>query len=222
VITATQMLESMIENPRPTRAEASDVANAIYDGTDAVMLSAETAAGKYPIEAVKMMAKIVVETEGQMRETATDPPVGAHNSHVRLSIAETICESMAHATEDLDISAIAVFTETGATARQLSKYRPRPQIYALSSVEVVINRMNLLWGVAPIICEKNYTTEKMVTEAERILEEKGYAHSRQILGIVAGTRTKSGSTNFLRLHVIGDAVAEEPPQAREEAELAVH
>jgi pyruvate kinase len=221
VITATQMLESMIENPRPTRAEASDVANAIYDGTDAVMLSAETAAGKYPVEAVKMMAKIVVETEGQMRDTPVETPVVAHGGHVRLSIAETICESMAHAAEDLDISAIAVFTETGATARQLSKYRPRPQIYALSSVEVVINRMNLLWGVVPIICEKNYTTEKMVTEAERILEEKGYAHDRQILGVVAGTRTKSGSTNFLRLHVMGDAVTEEPAKDRE-AEMAVH
>ncbi len=162
VITATQMLESMIENPRPTRAEASDVANAIYDGTDAVMLSAETAAGKYPIEAVKMMAKIVVETETQMRESSIDTPVLAQHGHAHLSIAETICESMAHAAEDLDISAIAVFTETGATARQLSKYRPRPQIYALSSVDVVINRMTMLWGVVPVLCAKNYTTEQMV------------------------------------------------------------
>ncbi|AXC13722.1 Pyruvate kinase [Acidisarcina polymorpha] len=217
VITATQMLESMIENPRPTRAEASDVANAIYDGTDAVMLSAETAAGKYSVEAVKMMAKIVVETETQMR----DMPHDAHSSRARLSIAEAICESMAHAAEDLDISAIAVFTESGATARQLSKYRPRPQIYALSNIEVVINRMTLLWGVIPIICAKNYTTEQMVAEAERILEEKGYVHSRQILGIVAGTRTKSGSTNFLRLHVLGDSITETPESVRE-AELAIH
>jgi pyruvate kinase len=218
VITATQMLESMIENPRPTRAEASDVANAIYDGTDAVMLSAETAAGKYPVEAVKMMAKIVIETETQMREAPVALPQAGHE---RLSIAETICESMAHAAEDLEISAIAVFTESGTTARQLSKYRPKPQIYALSSVEVVINRMALLWGVIPIICAKNYTTEQMVAEAERILEEKGLVHPRQILGIVAGTRTRSGSTNFLRLHVLGDSIAEEPSQTRE-AELAVH
>jgi pyruvate kinase len=221
VITATQMLESMIENPRPTRAEASDVANAIYDGTDAVMLSAETAAGKYPVEAVKMMAKIVFETETQMRDSSLDTPVLAQHGHPRLSIAETICESMAHAAEDLDISAIAVFTETGATARQLSKYRPRPQIFALSSVEVVINRMTLLWGVVPVLCAKNYTTEQMVSEAERILEEKGFVHPRQILGIVAGTRTKTGSTNFLRLHVLGDGISEQAPLAQE-AELAVH
>jgi pyruvate kinase len=218
VITATQMLESMIENPRPTRAEASDVANAIYDGTDAVMLSAETAAGRYPVDAVKMMAKIVVETETQMRDTPIEVP---HGGHARLSIAEAICESMAHAAEDLDISAIAVFTETGATARQLSKYRPRPQIYALSSNQVVINRMCLLWGVIPIVCSKNDTTEQMVSEAERILEEKGFVHPRQVLGIVAGTRTRSGSTNFLRLHVLGDSLTEAPVKAAE-TELAIH
>ena len=152
VITATQMLESMIENPRPTRAEASDVANAVYDGTDAVMLSAESAAGKYPIEAVKMMAKIVIETESHK------PEISVHDgqpNHVRLSVAETICESMAHAAEDLDLAAIAVFTETGATARQLSKYHPKPPIYALSSIESVINRMNLLWGVHPVKCAES-------------------------------------------------------------------
>jgi pyruvate kinase len=206
VITATQMLESMIENPRPTRAEASDVANAIYDGTDAVMLSAETAAGKYPVEAVKMMAKIVVETEAQEPEVRSSER--GQTRHVRLSVAETICESMAHAAEDLDISAIAVFTETGTTARQLSKYRPKSPIFGLSSVELVIRRMNLLWGVFPIHCNKLHTTEQMVETAERLLERAGHVQPRQILGIVAGTRTKSGSTNFLRLHVLGDSLTE--------------
>jgi pyruvate kinase len=204
VITATQMLESMVENPRPTRAEASDVANAVYDGSDAVMLSAESAAGKYPVEAVRMMARIVSETEDQMQLT---PLAAPHtSSRVRLTIAETICESMAHATEDLDIAAIAVFTETGATARQLSKYRPKPPVFALSSSEEVINRMPLLWGVQPILCPKLTTTEQMVTIAEHLLEAAGYLHKGDILGIVAGTRTLTGSTNFLRLHVTGDQV----------------
>jgi pyruvate kinase len=206
VITATQMLESMIENPRPTRAEASDVANAIYDGTDAVMLSAETAAGKYPVEAVKMMAKIVSETESNLRETSAYET--HHTNRVRLSIAETICESAAHAAEDLDVSAIAVFTETGATARQLSKYRPKPPIYALSSIDSVIHRMGMLWGVHPIKCPKLATAEQMVDHAEAILEQGGFVRPKEILGIVAGTRTRSGSTNFLRLHVLGDRLTD--------------
>ncbi len=201
VITATQMLESMVENPRPTRAEASDVANAVYDGTDAVMLSAESAAGKYPVEAVRMMARIVCETEEQLQLTPLATP---HSSRVQLSIAETICESMAHATEDLNIAAVAVFTETGTTARQLSKYRPKPPIFALSSSEQVINRMPLLWGVQAILCPKLTTTEQMVTIAEHLLEDAGHVKKGDILGIVAGTRTLSGSTNFLRLHVTGD------------------
>jgi pyruvate kinase len=199
------MLESMIENPRPTRAEASDVANAIYDGTDAVMLSAETAAGKYPVESVKMMAKIVSETETNIRDAGTGE---SKHGRVRLSIAETICESMAHASEDLDVSAIAVFTETGATARQLSKYRPRPAIYALSSVEAVIHRMAMLWGVVPIKCPKLHTAEQMVDQAEELLEQRGFVKPKEILGIVAGTRTRTGSTNFLRLHVLGDRLSE--------------
>jgi pyruvate kinase len=218
VITATQMLESMIENPRPTRAEASDVANAIYDGTDAVMLSAESAAGKYPVEAVKMMERIVVESESQIRGTTS--PHDVRPSQVRLSVAETICESMAHAAQDLDVKAIAVFTETGTTARQLSKYRPVPPIYALSSIEPVINRMNLLWGVQPIRCTKAHTAEEMVDMAERLLEQHGYAVPQDIIGIVAGTRTKSGSTNFLRLHVLGDGLGDSSKESLQEEALA--
>ncbi len=211
VITATQMLESMIENPRPTRAEASDVANAVYDGTDAVMLSAESAAGKYPVEAVQMMSRIVLESEAQIQ---SDPTLSRPRStRVRLSISETICESMAHAAEDLDIAAIAVFTETGTTARQLSKWRPKSPIYALSSVPQVIHRMNLLWGVQPLGCAKCSTAEDMVEAAEQLVTKGGYARPQEILGIVAGTRTLSGSTNFLRLHVLGDRVPDERLQA---------
>jgi len=203
VITATQMLESMIENPRPTRAEVSDVANAVYDGTDAVMLSGESAVGKYPVEAVSMMARIVSEAERHIKEDlqAYSAP-RVRQSH--LSIAETICEATAHAADDLDLRGIALFTESGATARQLSKYHPTSPIFALSPVEITINRINLLWGTIPIRCPKVNSTEALVDVAESLLEQFGYVRPREVIAIVAGTRTKSGSTNFLRLHVLGE------------------
>ena len=122
VIIATQMLESMIENPRPTRAEASDVANAVFDGTDAVMLSGETATGKYPREAVNMMARIILEAESSMAQQSTSR---RRRGPGKSTISETICESIAHAAEDLDMGAIAVFTQSGHTAKLVSKYRPK-------------------------------------------------------------------------------------------------
>jgi pyruvate kinase len=201
VITATQMLESMIENPRPTRAEVSDVANAIYDGTDAVMLSGESAVGKYPVEAVAMMSRIVIETERHIKEAGDTE---SHERHSRLSIPETICEATAHAAADLDLRGIALFTESGTTARQLSKYHPAAPIFALSPLDVTVNRLNLLWGTTPIRCPKANTTEAMVDLAERLLEKGGYVRPKEVIAIVAGTRTKSGSTNFLRLHVMGE------------------
>jgi len=205
VITATQMLESMIENPRPTRAEASDVANAVYDGTDAVMLSAESAAGRYPREAVAMMAKIIIETENQMAMDRETNPLGVHPARgLKLSVAETICECMAHSADDLDLGAIAIFTESGLTAMLLSKYRPNARIFALSPQPDVIGKSMLLWGVHPILCERFDNTDKLVNMAEDILEKAGHVHKGQILGIVGGTTTRSGSTNFMRLHKVGD------------------
>ncbi len=205
VITATQMLESMIENPRPTRAEASDVANAVYDGTDAVMLSAESAAGRYPREAVAMMAKIIVETETQMAQEHEANPLGVHPKRgLKLSVAETICECMAHSADDLDLSAIAIFTESGSTARLLSKYRPNARIFALSPSPEVIGKAMLLWGVYPILCERFDNTDKLVHMAEDILEKAGHVRAGQVLGIVGGTTTRSGATNFMRLHMVGD------------------
>ncbi|HEY5381514.1 MAG TPA: pyruvate kinase [Acidobacteriaceae bacterium] len=201
VITATQMLESMIENPRPTRAEASDVANAIYDGTDAVMLSAESAAGKYPVESVAMMAKIVVETETQIR---LEPRLASAVHRKSLTIPETICECMAHSAQDLDLAAIAIFTETGNTARLLSKYRPEAPIYALSPFEEVVHRTNLLWGTHPIQCDRFTDTDKLVNMAEDVLEVGGFVRAKDVVGIVAGTATRTGATNFMRLHLIGD------------------
>src|SRR5262249_49103350 len=169
VIIATQMLESMIENPRPTRAEASDVANAIFDGTDAVMLSGETASGKYPCEAACMMAKIVMEAE----ENIADFMQPRRREHRVLSISETICESIAHAAEDLDMAAIAMFTETGNTARTLSKHRPRSRIYAFSHMPAVCNRMNLLWGVQPVRRDHAPHFEEMLATAQHELVRSG-------------------------------------------------
>jgi pyruvate kinase len=199
VIIATQMLESMIENPRPTRAEASDVANAVFDGSDAVMLSAETASGRYPHEAVCMMAKIVLEAESNMAEFVQPR---RRRERRGILIAEAICESIAHSAEDLDIAAIAVFTETGNTARMLSKYRPKSQIYAFSHVPAVCNRMNMLWGVQPVQRDHALNSEEMLATAEQELLHTGRLKSGDVLGVVAGTQMSSGSTNFLRLHVV--------------------
>lgn len=200
VITATQMLESMIENPRPTRAEASDVANAIFDGTDAVMLSAETASGKYPREAVAIMSRIAIEAERSMLEEG--PPPRRRRTNHRLSVAETICESMAHAANDLDMCAIAVFTESGNTAKLISKYRPKAQIFGFSHMPHVCNRMNLLWGVQPVLHQPARSAEDMVDMAERELLNQGKVRPGEVMGVVAGTRLASGSTNFMRLHVV--------------------
>ncbi len=206
VITATQMLESMIDNPRPTRAEVSDVANAIYDGSDAVMLSGESAMGAYPVEAVKMMARIVAEAEDNIAVARREGTAMIPNRRKTLTVAETICEATAHAAEDLDLKGIAIFTESGATAIKLSKYQPAAPIYAFSSVEITINRLNLLWGVTPIHCAKVHTTEAMVELAETLLEQNHFARKGEIVAMIAGTGTKSGSTNFLRLHKLGDRI----------------
>jgi pyruvate kinase len=198
VITATQMLESMIENPRPTRAEASDVANAIFDGSDSVMLSAETASGRYPREAVAMMARIVVEAESNMKEFTQR----RRREHEGLSIAETICESIAHAAEDLPMGAIAVFTETGNTARMISKYRPEAPIFAFTPNLTVAQRTNMYWGVHPMDCQAKLTSDTMVDVAEHDLLSRGVLKPGDVLGVVAGTRQASGSTNFMRLHTV--------------------
>ncbi len=208
VITATQMLESMIENPRPTRAEASDVANAIFDGTDAVMLSAETASGKYPREAVSIMSRIIVEAERNM-DAFSEPR--RRRQRQQVSVAESICDAIAHSAEDLHMGAIAVFTETGNTARMISKYRPRVPIYAFSQFPAVCNRMNVLWGVHPVPRKRQaHTAEDMVNSAERELLAKGAIKPGDVVGVVAGTQMSSGSTNFMRLHTVPSA-EEIPP-----------
>ncbi len=198
VITATQMLESMMENPRPTRAEASDVANAVFDGSDALMLSGETAAGKFPREAVAFMSRIIMEAESHMQA-----PLPRRRDHHGLSIAETICESIAHAAHDLEMRAIAVFTETGTTARLISKYRPPAPVYAFAHDQRVCNWLNVCWGVRPVQSDPAGTADQMLQAAERELGRMGAIASGDVMGIVAGTRNTAGATNLMRLHLVG-------------------
>lgn len=197
VITATQMLESMTQNPRPTRAEASDVANAVFDGSDALMLSAETASGAYPLEAVEMMDRIIREAE-------------AHNAHVvrpspaQFNIAETASELICHASEELHMKVIAVFTETGSTARLVSKHRPRQPIIAFSTIQETRRRLALYWGVVPRTIRRVKDIEELVQYAEKRLLEERLVQQGDVVGIVAGTPLfVGGTTNFMKFHVIG-------------------
>jgi pyruvate kinase len=198
VITATQMLESMTENPRPTRAEASDVANAIFDGSDAVMLSAETASGKYPVEAAAMMARIIEEAEASI----TDFPQPAPQE--QLKVAETVAELVCHASSELHMKLIAVFTHSGFTARLVSRYRPLVPIIAFSPESETRRRMALIWGVMPKQIEDTRKIDNLAAVAEKSLLRERLVRNGDVIGIVAGTPMGiRGTTNFMKLHVIG-------------------
>jgi pyruvate kinase len=198
VITATQMLESMTENPRPTRAEASDVANAIFDGSDAVMLSAETASGKYPVEAVSMMARIIEDAEASI----TEFPRPA--SQEQLKVAETVAELVCHASRELHMKLIAVFTHSGFTARLISRYRPMVPIIAFSPEAETRRRMALIWGVMPKQIEDTRKIDNLAAVAEKHLLRERLVRKGDVIGIVAGTPMGiRGTTNFMKLHVIG-------------------
>ena len=197
VITATQMLESMTQNPRPTRAEASDVANAVFDGSDALMLSAETASGAYPLEAVEMMDRIIREAE------ANNPNV-LRPSPAQFNIAETASELICHASAELHMKVIAVFTESGFTARLVSKHRPLRPIIAFSTIQETRRRLSLYWGVLPRTIAKVKDIEELVKYAEKRLLEEHLVKHGDVVGIVAGTPLfVGGTTNFMKFHVIG-------------------
>jgi pyruvate kinase len=197
VITATQMLESMTQNPRPTRAEASDVANAVFDGSDALMLSAETAAGAYPIEAVEMMDRIIREAESGDSHILRPQPA-------QFNIAETAAELICHASEELQMKVIAVFTETGSTGRLISKHRPRRPIIAFSTIQETRRRLSLYWGVVPRTIARVQNIEELVLVTERRLLEEHLVKRGDVVGIVAGTPLfVGGTTNFMKFHVIG-------------------
>ncbi len=200
VITATQMLESMTVHPRPTRAEASDVANAVIDGTDALMLSGETATGHYPVRAVEMMARIISVTEEAQRS------MGAHERWDRaeaLDVPEAICETVAHMTAELNLKAVAVFTQSGSSARLISKYRARVPVFAFSPFDNVLRRTALYWGVAPVHMKRLQSTDRMVEAAAGRLLEMGVVNPGEFIAVIAGNPIAiRGSTNILKVHRI--------------------
>jgi len=197
VITATQMLESMIQAPLPTRAEVSDVANAIYDGTSAVMLSAETSAGKYPVEAVKVMARIACETESAIHENGfPDVWIGQEQS-----IPEIIADAAYHSARCAGVVALAVGTTTGASARLLARYRPPVPVFAFTSSELVARQLSIVYGVKSIVAPSVDSTDQMLHEMERVLVESGRVRPGDNIVFVAGQPVgMRGSTNMLKLH----------------------
>lgn len=202
VITATQMLDSMMKNPRPTRAETTDVANAIYDGTSAIMLSGETAAGLYPVEAVKIMAMIACRTEADIdyskrfrtRDLPEFPNITNAISHATVTTAM-----------DLKAAAIVTVTKTGQTARMISKFRPESPIIGCTTSEMVCRQMNLSWGVTPIVCEEKYTNDELFDHAVDRAEQNGLIQSGDLVVITAGVPLGiSGTTNLMKVHIVGD------------------
>ena len=198
VITATQMLDSMQKNPRPTRAEASDVANAIFDGSDALMLSGETAAGVYPLESVAMMDRIICEAESSIQDQVR--PARFAEMHIGEAIAEAIC----HASEELNVKVLAVVTETGFSARLVSKYRPKPPIVAFSPIRGTRRKLSLLWGVTARPILRTRDIEVLTKAAENRLRADGIVKRGDVVGFVAGTPLGAkGTTNLIRLIRIG-------------------
>jgi pyruvate kinase len=200
VITATQMLESMIERPTPTRAEVSDVANAIYDGTDAVMLSAETSMGKYPVEAVRFMARIAAEAEASLRSKGyQDPPHSAQPTS-----AEILADAAYHAARESGAAAIVVFTSTGSSARLVSRYRPPVSIYAITPHDTTTRQLSVNYGVTPILAPDVSSTDEMLAQMDRVMVEGGYLEKGELVVFLAGQPVgRPGTTNLMKLHRVG-------------------
>jgi pyruvate kinase len=201
-ITATEMLESMISSPRPTRAEVTDVANAVMDGSDAVMLSAETAVGADPVRAVEVMAAVC-------REAERSPGYLSGHRHDFVGSDQTFASAIALATAEtsnnLGLSAVVAFTESGSTARLISKYRPRADILAFTPSAETYRRMALLWGVTPMHFERQDSTDEMIAIAERLLLDRGLLAAGDPVAMVAGIPpNQDASTNLLKLHSMGE------------------
>lgn len=205
VITATQMLDSMQRNPRPTRAEASDVANAIFDGTDAIMLSGETAAGNYPVEAVQTMNNIAARAEQALDYKRI---LSKRSDRAGKTITDAIGQSVAHTALNLGVAAIVTPTESGHTARMISKYRTKAPIVAVTSSESVSRKLALVWGVYPRNGQRANSTDEMVDQAVQEAINSGIVKHGDLVVITAGVPVnESGTTNMMKVHVIGDVIA---------------
>lgn len=198
VITATQMLDSMMDRPYPTRAEVSDVANAIYDGTDAVMLSGETAAGKYPLEAAQIMARIAAEAETSVRfrefprrETSTN--------------ADVVADAAYRAAQAVNAQAIVVFTATGSTARLVSRFRPSVPIYAFTPNDATARQLQVSFGVRAVIAPDRSSTDEMLQQVDFMLMQNGCLKTGNTVVFVAGQPIgRPGTTNLMKLHRVGE------------------
>jgi pyruvate kinase len=200
VITATQMLESMVNAPRPTRAEVTDVANAIFDGTDTVMLSAETSIGKYPVQAVKIMAKIAREAEGEL---PYDQMLAERGRWLEQKTDELISYSACHTAQSLGAMALVAFTQSGSTAGRLSKYRPRMPILAITTDGVVVGRLMLRWGVYPFQIARASSVDELFTTASKLSRELGLTKPGDLIVITGGIPIGvAGSTNLLRVEKV--------------------
>ncbi|MCA1566400.1 MAG: pyruvate kinase [Acidobacteria bacterium] len=208
VITATQMLQSMITEPRPTRAEASDVANAVWDGSDALMLSAETATGEYPVATVATMARIIEAAETGRSTGSSRVSKWAGKQSGRVSRA--ICEAAAFAADEMSAKVIAVFTESGLMARRLSALRPAQRIAALTHSREVLNELAIIWAVEPYIYPPPSTTEGMIQAGDRTLMEAGIVQHGQVIVLMAGRLSGLGLSSSMTLHSVGEDISKQP------------
>ena len=205
VITATQMLDSMIRNPRPTRAEVTDVANAIYDGTDAIMLSGETAAGKYPVEAVKTMATIAKRIEETLDYDNILRSKGLNNTNVTDAISYATCTTA----KSLNASGIVTSTSSGHTARMVSKFRPNTPIIAATPNEKTSRQLSLSWGVYTVNCQQAGNTDDLIDNSIEASKNEGFIHDGELVVITAGVPTGvSGTTNLIKVHVVSEEICQ--------------
>ena len=202
IVTATQMLDSMMVNPRPTRAEISDVANAIYDGTSAIMLSGETAAGDYPVEALKTMSAIAERTENEEHYRAQ------RHAEIQISVSDATAHAACLTAKDVNAAAIVTVSESGNTARLLSKYRPKQPIIACVMDEQVQRQLSLSWGITSLLMGPAHSTDELIEMSTALAEKNGYLHNGELAVVTAGVPVGvSGTTNMIKIHMVGNCLA---------------